>query len=115
MATNRPSLMKVLGARQGDTPPQPIPAEPTPSAPVSQPETSPAAVSAIAATPAASPAPAVSSPRRPRKPSKRASGWKQICLLLPDDLREAALIRAMREHRDLSDIVADMLRTWVAR
>jgi len=57
-----------------------------------------------------------SAPSNPgRKPGRRASGAVQVNVLLPADLRLEAKAEAMRAGRDFSDVVEELLRTWLDR
>lgn len=48
----------------------------------------------------------------PRKVGKRM-GWVQINVYVPEELRAKAKVKALQKGRDLSDVVADLLTTWV--
>ncbi len=61
-----------------------------------------------------SPAARGAPPRPGRKPGRRASGAVQVNVLLPADLRLEVKAEAMRAGRDLSDVVEELLRGWMA-
>ncbi len=52
-------------------------------------------------------------PAKARKPGRRASGAMQVNVLLPAGLRLDVKAAAMRDGRDLSDVVEELLRAWL--
>ena len=49
-----------------------------------------------------------------RKSSKRANGCEQLNVLIPGELRRSAKASAMRQGRDISDVVTELLTGWLA-
>jgi predicted HicB family RNase H-like nuclease len=53
-------------------------------------------------------------PSQPFPPQARSRGRIQLNVLIPKTLRMEAKIKAMRQGRDLSDVVEELLTNWVA-
>jgi hypothetical protein len=108
MATKRPALSAILGAGH------PITAEPVAPATATQ------VVAVQRETPVAStvaPAVPVRAPRKPAKakgPSRRASGYVQLNVLLSGELRKRAKMKALEEDKELSEVIETLLEKWVA-
>lgn len=65
-------------------------------------------LSAVMATPPSTPA-----PTERRRRGRRAAGHVQLTVLIPPELRDRAKIRALEQHKDLSDVIAELLGAWV--
>lgn len=111
MATNRPKLTAVLG--------------PARSEPIPQLAAQPNAVAQGAPAPEGDPRPGSAQESAPnqhaslhapkaRRAGRRASGHVQLNVLLPEDLRRAAKIKAMRQDREISEVVEEFLTKWVS-
>jgi hypothetical protein len=49
-----------------------------------------------------------------RPGGKRLQGWEQLNVLVPGDVRRAARAKALQTDRDLSGVVTDLLKEWIA-
>lgn len=86
-----------------------------PSEPSVQPASTPPDVS-VDPVQAGSPPAAVSenpAPKRARKIGRRRAGHEQLNVLLPANVRREARVKAMREGRDISDVVTQLLQSWL--
>jgi hypothetical protein len=59
------------------------------------------------------PADAGPSGRAQRKQGKRSLGWVQLNVQIPEELRTQVKIKALQEGTDMSDVVTELLRTWI--
>jgi hypothetical protein len=59
------------------------------------------------------PAPEMSRPIHARAPGRRKAGCEQLNVLVPVDIKIQAKIRAIKDGRDLSEIVTDLLSRWL--
>ena len=63
--------------------------------------------------PAVIPTFADAQPTSARRIGKRSQGWVQLNVLVPKELRQQAKVKALMEERELSEVVAELLRQWV--
>lgn len=50
---------------------------------------------------------------RERSPAAKRNKWVQLNVFVPEAVRQELKIRALREGRDMSDIVAELLETYL--
>lgn len=52
---------------------------------------------------------------RPPKTEAKARAWKQVTLYLPPETLKALRHRAVDDNADLSDLVAEAVKAWLAK
>lgn len=61
------------------------------------------------------PASAARAPGRDRNPAAKRNKWVQLNVFVPEAVRQELKIRALREGRDMSDIVAELLEIYLGK
>ena len=61
------------------------------------------------------PAPSTPTRGRDRNPGAKRNKWVQLNVFVPEAVRQELKIRALREGRDMSDIVAELLETYLGK
>lgn len=62
-----------------------------------------------------SPSPSARSHGRDRDPGAKRNKWVQLNVFVPEGVRQELKIRALREGRDMSDIVAELLESYLGK
>lgn len=52
---------------------------------------------------------------RDRNPGAKRNKWVQLNVFVPEAIRQELKIRALRENRDMSDIVAELLEAYLGK
>ena len=61
------------------------------------------------------PAPSTRLRGRDRDPGAKRNKWVQLNVFVPEAVRQELKIRALREGRDMSDIVAELLEVYLGK